>query len=85
MWFQSDDDPVKRSSTERYSRVSLCHSVGSSFFNILWLSLKYHNNLPSYFQFSDNMILLTALYAVTAATAMFIMSVVRHLMHYSSV
>jgi len=42
---RSDDDPTKRFSTERYSRVA-------------------------------------ALYAVTVATAMFIMPVIHHLMHY---
>jgi hypothetical protein len=83
--FHSDDDPVKRSSTERYSRVAanldwviVLGATSSIFFGFL---LNITVNPPSYFQFSDNMVLLAALYAVTAATAMFIM-LVHHLMHY---
>ena len=37
---------------------------------------------PSYFQLFDNIVLLAALYAVAAATVMFIMPVIHHLTHY---
>jgi hypothetical protein len=84
--FQSEDDPVKRSSTERYSRVAanldwviVLGAASSIFFDFL---LNIIVNPPLYFQFSDNMVLLAALYEVTAATAMFIKPVVHHLMHY---
>jgi hypothetical protein len=82
----SDDDPVKRSSTERYSRVAsnldwsiVLIAASSIFFGFL---LNIAVNPPSYFHFSDNMILLTALYAVTVATVMFIMPVIHHSTHY---
>ena len=50
--------------------------------NFLWFSVKDCGNPPSYFQLFDNLVLLAALYAVTTATAMFIMPVVHHMMHY---
>jgi hypothetical protein len=82
----SDDDPVKRSSTERYSRVAsnldwsiVLIAASSIFFGFL---LNIAVNPPSYFHFSDNMILLTALYAVTVATVMFVMPVIHHSIHY---
>jgi hypothetical protein len=81
-----DDDPVKRSSTEHYSRVAspldwaIVLGAASSIFFGFFLDIMV--NPPSYFQLFDNMVLLAALYAVTAATAMFIMPVVHHLMHY---
>ena len=86
MSFESDDDPVKRSSTEHYSRVAspldwaIVLGAASSIFFGFFLDISV--NSPSYFQLFDNIVLLAALYAVTAATAMFIMPVVHHLMHY---
>jgi hypothetical protein len=81
-----DDDPVMRSSTERYDRVGVtfrwCQilaSASSIFFGFL---LNIAVNPPSYFTFLDNVILLAALYAVTVATAMFIMPVIFHASHY---
>jgi hypothetical protein len=83
---RSDDDPVKRSSTERYSRVAsnldwviVLIPASSIFFGFL---LHIAVNPPSYFHFSDDMILLAALYAVTVATVMFIMPVIHHSTHY---
>ena len=83
---RSDDDPVKRSSTERYSRVAsildwsiVLIAASSIFFGFL---LNIAVNPPSYFHFSDIMILFTALYAVTVATVMFVMSVIHHSTHY---
>jgi hypothetical protein len=83
---QSDDDAVKRSSTEPYDRVGagmrwcqILAAASSIFFGFL---LNIAVNPPSYFQFLDNIILLAALYAVTAATAMFIMPVVYHSTRY---
>ena len=77
-----DDDPVMRSSTERYDRVGVSFrwpqilaSTSSIFFGFL---LNIAVNPPSYFTFFDNVILLAALYSVTAATAMFIMPVIYH-------
>ena len=59
---RTDDDPVKRSSTERYSRVAsnldwviVLIPVSSIFFGFL---LHISVNPPSYFHFSDSMILL---------------------------
>ena len=82
----SDDDPVMRSSTERYDRVGanldwfiILASASSIFFGFL---LDIAINPPSYFTFIDNVILLAALYAVTVATAMFIMPVIFHASHY---
>jgi hypothetical protein len=82
----SDDDPIKRSSSEHYDRVGaslrwsqILAAASSIFFGFV---LKIAVNPPSYFKLFDNIVLLTALYAVTAATAMFIMPVVYHLMHY---
>ena len=81
-----DDDPIKRSSSEKYDRVGaslrwsqILAAASSIFFGFL---LKIAVNPPSYFQLFDNIILLAALYAVTTATAMFIMPVVYHMMHY---
>jgi hypothetical protein len=81
-----DDDPVKRSSTERYSRVAsnldwviVLIPASSIFFGFL---LHISVNAPSYFHFSDSIILMAALYAVTVATAMFVMPVIYHSSHY---
>ena len=83
---QSDDDPIKRSSTEPYDRVGaslrwsqILRAASSIFFGFL---LNIAVNPPSYFHFSDIMILLTALYAATVATLMFVMPVIYHLIHY---
>ena len=61
----TDVDPVKRSSTERYSRVAanldwviVLGASSSIFFGFL---LNITVNPLSYFQFSDNMILLPVL------------------------
>ena len=83
---EDDDDPVMRSSTERYDRVGVTFrwpqilaSASSIFFGFL---LNIAVNPPSYFAFFDNVILLAALYAVTVATAMFILPVIFHASHY---
>ena len=82
----SDDDPVKRSSTEHYDRVGVSFrwpqilaSASSIFFGFL---LNIVINPPSYFTFFDNVILLAALYSVTVATTMFIMPVIYHVSSY---
>jgi hypothetical protein len=86
MSFEPDDDPIKSSSTEHYSRVgsgmdwAIVLGASSSIFFGFFLDIAV--NPPSYFQLFDNIILLAALYAVTTATAMFIMPVVYHMMHY---
>jgi hypothetical protein len=81
-----DDDPVMRSSTERYDRVGVTFrwpqilaSASSIFFGFL---LNIAVDPPSYFTLFDNVILLAALYAVTVATAMFILPVIFHASHY---
>jgi len=81
-----DDDPIKRSSSEKYDRVGaslrwsqILAAASSIFFGFV---LKIAVNPPSYFQLFDNLVLLAALYAVTTATAMFIMPVVHHMLHY---
>jgi glucose-6-phosphate-specific signal transduction histidine kinase len=81
-----DDDPVMRSSTERYDRVGanldwfiILAPACPIFFGFL---LNIAVNPPSYFTFFDNVILLAALYAVTVATIMFIMPVIFHASHY---
>jgi hypothetical protein len=83
---QADDDPIKRSSTEPYDKVGaglrwgqILGAASSIFFGFL---LNIAVSPPSYFQFSDSMILLAALYAVTVATVMFIMPVIHHSTHY---
>ncbi|MGH9978970.1 MAG: DUF6328 family protein [Nitrososphaeraceae archaeon] len=86
MPFEPVYDPVKRSSTEHYSRIAspldwaIVLGAASSIFFGFFLDITV--NPPSYFQLFDNIVLLAALYAVTAATTMFIMPVVYHLMHY---
>jgi Family of unknown function (DUF6328) len=83
---QADDDPIKQSSTEPYDRVGaslrwsqILGAASSIFFGFL---LNIAVNPPSYFHFSDSIILLTALYAMTVATVMFVMPVIYHLIHY---
>jgi hypothetical protein len=86
MSIEPDDDPVKRSSTEHYSRVAspldwaIVLGAASSIFFGFYLDITI--NPPSYFQLFDDIVLLAALYTVTAATVMFIMPVVHHLTHY---
>jgi hypothetical protein len=72
--------------TERYSKVGadldwsiILASASSIFFGFL---LNIAVNSPSYFRLVDNIILLAALYAVTVATAMFIMTVIYHSTRY---
>jgi hypothetical protein len=81
-----DDDAVMRSSIERYERVGanldwfiILASASSIFFGFL---LNIAVDPPSYFTFFDNVILLAALYAVTVATAIFILPVIFHATHY---
>ena len=83
---QADDDPIKRSSTETYDRVGaslrwsqILGAASSIFFGFL---LNIAVNPPSYFHFSDSIILLAALYAMTVATVMFVVPVIYHLIHY---
>jgi hypothetical protein len=83
---KSDDDPVLRSSTERYDRVGVSFrwpqilaSASSIFFGFL---LNIIVDRPSNFSFLDNANLLAALYAVTIATTMFLIPVVYHTRHY---
>ena len=82
----SDDDPVMRSSTERYDRVGVSFrwpqilASGSSIFFGFLLNIAV--NPPSYFRLFDSIILLTALYAVTVATVMFILPVIYHATSY---
>ena len=54
-------------------------SASSIFFGFL---LTYRSKSSVIFTFFDNVILLAALYAVTVATAMFIMPVIYHARHY---
>jgi hypothetical protein len=82
----TDNDPVKCSSTEPYSRVAadldwsiLLGAASSIFFSFL---LNTAVNSPSYFQILDNIVLLAALYAVTVATVMFMMPVIYHSTRY---
>jgi Family of unknown function (DUF6328) len=81
-----DDDPVMRSSTERYDRVGVSFrwpqilASGSSIFFGFLLNIAV--NPPSYFRLFDSIILLTALYAVTVATIMFILPVIYHATSY---
>jgi uncharacterized protein DUF6328 len=84
----SDDDPVMRSSTERYDRVGvslrwpqILAAVSSIFFGFF---LNIAVNPPSYFRLFDYTVLLAALYAVTVATVMFIMPVIYHASNYRS-
>ena len=61
---QADDDPIKRSSTETYDRVGaslrwsqILGAASSIFFGFL---LNIAVNPPSYFHFSDSIILLAS-------------------------
>jgi len=82
----SDDDPVMRSSSERYERVGsnldwfiILASASSIFFGFL---LNTAENSPSYFTYFDNLILLAALYAATVATAVFLATIIYHTGHH---
>jgi hypothetical protein len=77
---------TKSSSTEPYDRVGagmrwcqILAAASSIFFGFL---LNIAVNPPSYFHFSDSIILLAALYAVAVATVMFVMPVIHHSTHY---
>ena len=83
---ESDDDRITRYSSEHHDIVGanldwliILATACTIFFGFL---LKIELNPPSYFTFFDNMILLAALYAVTVATAMFIMPVIYHASNY---
>jgi len=83
---ESDDDSVVPSSTEHYDRVGVSFrwpqilaSASSIFFGFL---LDIVVNPPSYFTYTDSVILMTALYSAAVATAMFIMPVIYHMTHY---
>jgi 4-amino-4-deoxy-L-arabinose transferase-like glycosyltransferase len=83
---ESDDDNINRYTSENYDIVGadldwsiILASACSIFFGFL---LKILVNSPSYFKFFDNVILLAALYAVTVATAMFMMPVIYHARSY---
>jgi Family of unknown function (DUF6328) len=82
----SDDDPILRSSSERYDRVGVSFrwpqilaSASSIFFGFL---LSIEVSPPSYFSAIDYEILLAALYSAAVATAMFVMPVIYHMSHY---
>jgi hypothetical protein len=77
---------VKSSSTEHYDKMGaglrwcqILASGSSIFFGFL---LNIAVNPPSYFRLFDSIILLTALYAVTVATIMFILPVIYHATSY---
>ena len=83
---ESADDRMTRYSSEHYDIVGadldwfiILATACTIFFGFL---LKIAVNPPSYFTFFDNVILLAALYAVTVATTMFIISVIYHARHY---
>ena len=81
--------PIKSSSTEHYDRMGRIYALvpdsSLRLFDFFWLSLNIAVNPPSYFTFFDNIILLAALYSVTAATAMFIMPVIYHTSTYRQI
>jgi hypothetical protein len=83
---ESDDDPIMRSSSEHYDRVGVSFrwpqilaSASSIFFGFL---LDIEVNPPSYFTYTDHVILSAGLYSVAVAVAMFIMPVIYHMTHY---
>src|SRR5207247_10290735 len=83
---ESADDRITRYSSERYDIVGadldwfiILATACTIFFGFL---LKIAVNPPSYFKFFDNVILLAALYAVTVATAMFLIPVIYHISNY---
>ena len=86
MSFNPDDEPVKSTLTEHYSRVAsvldwaIVLVASASIYFGFFLDIAV--NPPTYFHLFDNLVLLAALYAVTTATAMIIMPVVHNMMHY---
>ena len=83
---ESDDHRITRYSSEHYDPVGadldwsiILAAASPIFFGFL---LNIAVNPPSYFTYFDNMILLAALYAVTVATAMFIIPVIYHVSNY---
>jgi len=83
----SDDNHTTRHSSEHYDIVGadldwfiILATSCTIFFGFL---LKIAVNPPSYFRLFDSIILLTALYAVTVATIMFILPVIYHASSYS--
>jgi len=83
---KSSNKLVKSSSTEHYDKMGaglrwcqILASGSSIFFGFL---LNIAVNPPSYFRLFDSIILLTALYAVTVATIMFILPVIYHASSY---
>jgi hypothetical protein len=83
---KSDDEHKTRYSSEHYDIVGadldwfiVLASACTIFFGFL---LKIELNPPLYFTFFDHIILLTALYAVTVATAMFILPIIYHVNNY---
>jgi hypothetical protein len=86
MSFKSNDDRIPHYSSEHYDIIGsdldwfiILAAASSIFFGFL---LKIAENPPSYFTVFDNYVLLAALYAVTVATAMFIMPVIYHISNY---
>ena len=82
----SDDNHTTRHSSEHYDIVGadldwfiILATSCTIFFGFL---LKIAVNPPSYFRLFDSIILLTALYAVTVATIMFILPVIYHASSY---
>ena len=79
---EPSSNPIKSSSTEHYDRMGAsmrwCQIVASGSSIFFGFLLNIAVNPPSYFTFFDNVILLAALYSVTAATTMFIMPVIYH-------
>jgi hypothetical protein len=83
---ESSTNQTTSSSTEHYDRMGasmrwcqILASASSIFFGFL---LDIAVNPPSYSKYSDNLILLTSLYAVTVATTMFFTPVIYHMKQY---
>jgi len=79
---ESDDDPIRGSSTEHYDIVGvdldwflILGSASSIFFGFL---LKIALNPPSYFTLLEKTNLVAALYSMAVATAMFVTPVIYH-------
>jgi hypothetical protein len=79
---RTNDYPVRRSSNERYSRIASTLDWVIVLIPASSIFLVFAVDPPSYFHFSDNVILLSALYAVAGATVMFIMPVIHDSIHY---
>ena len=82
----SGDNHTTRHSSEHYDRVGadldwfiILATSCTIFFGFL---LKIAVNPPSYFGLFDSIILLTALYAVTVATVMFLTPIIYHVCSY---